>query len=338
MEKQSQELGIKYEDSNKQIDELIRQNNKLNLESTQLANQLAENENQFAEFAKIKQQLTSQIGEAKNATHLEELAKNGLNQQLKNLSKDYGQLRVQIDEEQAQRNEVQIQLAKVVAELHKFKSKCRCESTEFVSINLLEDAKKKLNAKLFDVEEHLLRTQTKYNDLDKVKQRLQAELDNEHALNEVANKNLNSMEKKQKNLEKIVTEWENKCDSLTGELDKANVEIAKWTGDCLRLTAEIEEHQSMNKAFMRDNQNLDKDNQELASQLSQLRMSLHEAEKLKTKTLSENEELRSSLETAQGTVYQAESKAALARIEISNVKQELNAKLTEKDEEILNIK
>ena len=308
------------------------------MENTQLVDQLAENENQFIEFAKIKQQLTAQIGEAKNTTHLEELAKNGLNQQLKNLSKDYGQLRVQIDEEQAQRNEVQIQLAKVVAELHKFKSKCRCESTEFVSINLLEDAKKKLNAKLCDVEEQLTRTQTKCNDLDKVKQRLQAELDNVHALNDVVNKNFTSMEKRQKSLEKIVTEWENKCDSLTSELDKANVEIAKWTGDCFKLTADIEEHQNMNKTILRDNQNLGKENQELANQLNQLRMSLQEAEKLKNKALSENEELKLSLETAQTTVYQAESKTALARIEITNVRQELNAKLTEKNEEILNIK
>ncbi len=72
-----------------------------------MINQLEEAENRFSGFAKVRLQLQGQIEEARRAADEETRSKNSLTQQLRNLSQDLDIAKIQIEEEQTLRLELQ---------------------------------------------------------------------------------------------------------------------------------------------------------------------------------------------------------------------------------------
>ena len=75
------------------------QKSRLQSENSNLLSQLEESEGRISGFAKIKQQLTAQIEDAKRAVEEEQRSKTTLSQQLRNLAIDVESAKNQTEEE-----------------------------------------------------------------------------------------------------------------------------------------------------------------------------------------------------------------------------------------------
>ncbi len=115
-----------------------------------------------------------------------------LDSQIRNLTSDLEQAREQLDEEQEAKSELQKQVTKLNAEVQQWRARFESESVYLIIFifNLLsfndlgiarseelQEAKRKLATKLTEAEEQIEVTLNKCNALEKVKARLQGEVE-----------------------------------------------------------------------------------------------------------------------------------------------------------------
>lgn len=83
----------------------------------------------------------------------------------------------------------------------------------------MEDAKRKLALKLAEAEEQVEQALAKCISLEKAKLRLQNEMEDLLVDVERANANSATIEKKQKQFDKLIAEWKQKCEDITLGID-----------------------------------------------------------------------------------------------------------------------
>jgi len=72
---------------------------------------------------------------------------------------------------------------------------------------------------------------------------------------------------------------------------------------------------------------------DLTDQLGEGGRSVHEMDKIRRRLEQEKEELQAALEEAEAALEQTEAKAARAQLELGTIRQEIDRRLAEKDEE-----
>lgn len=123
-------------------------------------------------------------------------------------------------------------------------------------IEEVEEQKKRLAAKLSEVEQELETALNKISQLEKVKQRLLAEHEDLQADLERASGAAGQFEKKQKQLDRVVAEWQHKCQDLNTELENAQRDGRNATAEVFRLRGSIEEYAESIESLKRENKNL----------------------------------------------------------------------------------
>jgi myosin protein heavy chain len=88
----------------------------------------------------------------------------------------------------------------------------------------------------------------KCNALEKVKARLQGEVEDLMVDVERANANASAMDKKQKQFDKLINEWKQKCEDITIELEASQKEARHYSTDYLNLKHNMKNH--MNKLML----------------------------------------------------------------------------------------
>ena len=73
--------------------------------------------------------------------------------------------------------------------------------------------------------------------------------------------------------------------------------------------------------------------QELTTQLSEGGRGQHEADKIRRRLEQEKEELEAALEEAEAALQQEEAKTARAQMELGAIKQQIDRRIAEKEEE-----
>ena len=149
---------------------------RLQQESNELGRQLEEAESQISQLTKAKQALQKQLEEARANLEDESRMRAKLQGENRNLTADLDQMRDQLEEEQEGRSDVQRQLSKAQAEIQEWRRKF--ESGEGgVRSEELDDLKRKMNAKLAEAESQLEAALSKVSQLEKVKHRLNGEME-----------------------------------------------------------------------------------------------------------------------------------------------------------------
>merc|ERR1712135_242045 len=74
----------------------------------------------------------------------------------------------------------------------------------------------------------------------------------------------------------------------------------------------------------------------MGDQISEGGRSIHEIDKIRKRLEAEKEELQTALEEAEGALEQEENKVLRAQLELGQVKQEIDRKIAEKEEEFDN--
>nr|XP_021510520.1 myosin-13-like [Meriones unguiculatus] len=197
---------------------------------------------------------------------------------------------------------------------------------------------KKLAQRLQEAEENTEASNSKCASLEKTKQRLQGEVDDLMLDLERANTACATLDKKQRNFDKVLAEWKQKLDESQAELEAAQKESRSLSTEIFKMRNAYEEVVDQLETLRRENKNLQEEISDLTEQIAERGKNLQEVEKMKKQVEQEKSDLQAALEEVEGSLEHEESKILRVQLELSQVKSELDRKVTEKDEEIEQIK
>merc|ERR1719517_339309 len=143
-------------------------------------------------------------------------------------------------------------------------------------------------------------------------------------------------EKRGRNFDKVVGEWKAKADDLMAELDACNSECRNFNAERFRVKAALDESSEQLDIVRRENKNLADEVKDLLDQLGDGGRSIHELDKQRRRLEVEKEELQAALEEAEGALEAEENKVLRAQLELGQVRQEIDRRMAEKEEEFNN--
>uniref|UniRef100_A0AAG5DSD3 Myosin heavy chain n=1 Tax=Anopheles atroparvus TaxID=41427 RepID=A0AAG5DSD3_ANOAO len=328
------EVQSKLDETNRTLNDFDASKKKLSIENSDLLRQLEDAESQVSQLSKIKISLTQQLEDTKRLADEEARERATLLGKFRNLEHDLDNLREQVEEEAEGKGDIQRQLSKANAEAQLWRSKY--ESEGVARAEELEEAKRKLQARLAEAEETIESLNQKCVALEKTKQRLATEVEDLQLEVDRASSIANAAEKKQKAFDKIIGEWKLKVDDLAAELDASQKECRNYSTELFRLKGAYEEGQEQLEAVRRENKNLADEVKDLLDQIGEGGRNIHEIEKSRKRLEAEKDELQAALEEAEAALEQEENKVLRAQLELSQVRQEIDRRIQEKEEEFEN--
>ncbi|XP_012254789.1 myosin heavy chain, muscle isoform X12 [Athalia rosae] len=334
LQHQLNETQGKLEETNRTLNDFDAAKKKLSIENSDLLRQLEEAESQVSQLSKIKISLTTQLEDTKRLADEESRERATLLGKFRNLEHDLDNIREQVEEEAEGKADIQRQLSKANAEAQLWRTKY--ESEGVARAEELEEAKRKLQARLAEAEETIESLNQKVIALEKTKQRLTTEVEDLQLEVDRATAIANAAEKKQKAFDKIIGEWKLKVDDLAAELDASQKECRNYSTELFRLKGAYEEGQEQLEAVRRENKNLADEVKDLLDQIGEGGRNIHEIEKARKRLEAEKDELQAALEEAEAALEQEENKVLRSQLELSQVRQEIDRRIQEKEEEFEN--
>merc|ERR1719474_495723 len=249
-------------------------------------------------------------------------------------STDLENLREKLENEAMRKSDAMKALSKAQAEIQLWKS--RYETEGIGRIEELEGARAKLQAKIVENEELVDVLQTKVANAEKSKGRLGSDLDDISMEYERVHAAALITEKRAKNFDKVLGEWRSKASDVGAEIAASQDEGRNYTSELFRLKAAHDESVEQLDVVKRENKNLADEIKDLLDQLGDGGRSIHDLDKQRRRLEQEKEELQSALEEAEGALEQEENKVLRAQLELSQVRQEIDRRVAEKEEEFNN--
>eukprot|EP00095_Tigriopus_kingsejongensis_P006753 maker-scaffold544_size141056-snap-gene-0.37 protein:Tk06753 transcript:maker-scaffold544_size141056-snap-gene-0.37-mRNA-1 annotation:"myosin heavy muscle isoform x29" len=328
-------------EANQKLDELARALNdadsskkKLHVENQDLQRQIEDTENAIAQLGKQKISLTTQLEDTKRLADAESRDRTSLLSKFKNLNTELESLRERIEEESERKSDLLKALSKAQAEAQLWRSKYETEGLS--RIEELEGCKGKLNARLNEAEETIESLNQKVASTEKTKHRLDTELEDLQLEYERVHAAAVISEKRGRNFDKVVGEWRAKVEDLQAEIDASNKEARNYNSELFRLRAAWDETVEQLDVVKRENKNLADEIRDLLEQLGDGGRSIHELDKQRRRLEVEKEELQAALEEAEAALEQEENKVLRSQLELGQVRQEIDRKIQEKEEEFDN--
>ncbi|KAK4305104.1 hypothetical protein Pmani_022980 [Petrolisthes manimaculis] len=334
LQQEVHDLQAKVDESNRTLSDYDALKKKLTVENLDLLRQVEEAESQLGLMSKLKLSLTNQLEDTRQLLDDESRERATLVGKIRNLEHDIDGLREQLQEESDGKADVQRQLSKTNAEAQMWRAKY--ESEGVARAEELEAANVKLTSRLEDAESQIELLNVKNLQLEKGKQRVSTELEDMQLAAERAQLLACTAEKKQRNFDKIIGEWKLKVDDLTAELDSSQKECRNYSTELFRVKAAYEENLDQLDSIRRENKNLVDEIKDLMDQIGEGGRSLHDVQKNVKRLEIEKEELQAALEEAEAALEQEENKVLRGQLEMSQVRQEIDRRIQEKEEEFDN--
>merc|ERR1711953_1483023 len=152
-----------------------------------------------------------------------------------------------------------------------------------------------------------------------------AQADQAHILN-------SSMEKKAKQFDRVVGEWKQKVESLSLDLDVAQKECRNASSELFRVKNAYEESILQLDEVRKENKVLSNEIKDIMDQISEGGRSIHEIDKIRKRLEAEKMELEAALSEAEGALEQEENKVLRASLELTQVKQEIERRIAQKED------
>ena len=341
LDKQGKLLQGSIVDSNTRLDEMARALNeaesskkRLQVENQDLSRQIDELENAIANANKNKISLTTQLEDTKSLCDAEAKDRAALLTKYKSMSTDLENFREKIDNEHMRKSDALKALSKAQAEIQLWRS--RYETEGMGRIDELEGARSKLQARIVEAEENVDSLQTKIASVEKSKARLAADLDEISMEYERVHAAALITEKRGKNFDKVLGEWQAKAADVAAEVEASQSEGRNYSSELFRLKAAQDEALEQLDIVKRENKNLADEIKDLLDQLGDGGRSIHDLDKQRRRLEQEKEELQAALEEAECALEQEENKVLRAQLELSQVRQEIDRRVGEKEEEFNN--
>merc|ERR1712089_82678 len=170
----------------------------------------------------------------------------------------------------------------------------------------LEAARGKLQAKIVESEELVDVLTTKVANAEKSKTRMTNDLEDISMEYERVHAAALITEKRAKNFDKMLGEWQSKAADVSAEVAASQDEGRNYTSEIFRLKAATDEAVEQLDCVKRENKNLADEIKDLLDQLGERGRSIHDLDKQRRRLEQEKEELQGALEEAEGTLEQEE--------------------------------
>merc|ERR1719211_258322 len=328
-------------DANTKLDEMARALNeadsskkRLSVENQDLSRQIDELENAIANMNKSKISLTTQLEDTKCLADSEARDRASLLTKYKNMATDLENLREKIDNEATRKNDALKALSKAQSEIQLWRS--RYETEGMGRVDELESARAKLTSKIVESEEMVDALQTKVTNMEKSRARLANELYETAMEYERTHAAAIITEKRGRNFDKVLGEWQAKAADIAAEVEASQNEGRNYNSELFRLKAAGDEATEQLDIVKRENKNLADEIKDLLDQLGDGGRSIHELDKQRRRLEVEKEELQAALEEAEAALEQEENKVLRAQLELGQVRQEIDRRVAEKEEEFDN--
>merc|ERR1719325_402456 len=141
------------------------------------------------------------------------------------------------------------------------------------------------------------------------------------------------MERQAKQFDKIVQEYKGKVDSLGMDLDVSQKETRNASSELFRIKSAYEESVAQLDEVRRENKCLSNEIKDIMDQITEGGRSIHEIDKIRKRLEAEKMELEAALSEAEGALEQEENKVLRASLELTQVRQEIERRIAQKDEE-----
>merc|ERR1712055_839348 len=138
--------------------------------------------------------------------------------------------------------------------------------------------------------------------------------------------------------DKVIGEWKTKVDSLSYDLDVSQKETRNASSDLFKVKSAYEESVLQLDEVRRENKTLSNEIKDIMDQISEGGRSIHGIDKIRKRLEAEKLELQSALEEAEATLEQEENKVLRCQLELNAVRQEIERRLAEKEEEFILVK
>merc|ERR1711923_630591 len=179
---------------------------------------------------------------------------------------------------------------------------------------------------------------SKLHQIEKARTKLQGEMEEmNHNLDQAQILN-NEMDKKAKHFDRIVNEWKKKVDSMSMDLDVSQRDCRNASSELFRVKSAYEESVAQLDEVRRENKSLSNEIKDIMDQISEGGRSIHEIDKVRKRLEAEKMELEAALSEAEGALEQEENKVLRASLELTQVRQEIERRLAQKDEEFASTK
>jgi len=328
-------------DTNQKLDEMARalneadsQKKRLEVEKQDLERQIEEGENAMAALNKAKISLTTQLEDTKRLGDAEARDRSALLAKFKNLNTDLENTKERIEDEHQRKSDALKALSKAQAEIQLWRS--RFETEGLGRVDELESSRSKLQARIQEAEENVETLNVKIANGEKSRSRMQTDLEELSMDYERTHAAAIITEKRGKNFDKVIGEWKAKADDITAEVDASQKECRNYNSELYRLKAAHDEVVEQLDVVKRENKNLADEIKDLLDQLGDGGRSIHELDKQRRRLEVEKEELQSALEEAEAALEQEENKVLRAQLELGQVRQEIDRRIQEKEEEFDN--
>ena len=331
LNQQLNELSKKVEEANLTLGDFENAKRKLAAENADLLRQLQELENNANMISKLKMQLQAQLEEARKISDNEARERYLLFSKFKNLEHELDGLNQQLAEESSSKDDIIRLSNKCGQESEMWRQKYEREG--LAKAEELEMSKMKLQARLTEAQGTMEQLNSKLGQIEKAKARFQSEIEEMALQTDQAHILNNAMEKKAKQFDKIVGEWKLKVDSMSRDLDVAQKECRNASSELFRIKSAYEESVLQLDEVRKENKMLSNEIKDIMDQISEGGRSIHEIDKIRKRLEAEKMELQAALEEAEGALEQEENKVLRAQLELTQVRQEIERRIAEKEEE-----
>merc|ERR1719220_1789490 len=321
----------KIEEATLTLNDMEGAKRKIAAENADLLRQLQEMENSANMLSKLKLTLADQLDEARAVADHEAKERQSLLGKFRNAEHEVAGMQDHYQEEISAKENLARSLNKALGEADMLR--VRYEKEGVAKAEELEMAKLKMQARLSEADSTADQLKAKLAQLDKARAKLASDLEAQaQALDQAQILNL-AMEKKAKQFDRIVGEWKSKVDSIGMDLDSAQKETRNASSELFRVKSAYEETMLQLEEVRRENKTLSNEIKDIMDQISEGGRSIHEIDKICRRMEAEKMELESALSEAEGALEQEENKVLRCQLELTQVRQEIDRRMAEKDEE-----
>ncbi|XP_044901245.1 myosin-13 isoform X3 [Felis catus] len=301
--------------------------------------QIEMNKKREAEFQKMRRDLeeatlqheaTAATLRKKHADSVAELGEqiDNLQRVKQKLEKEKSELKMEIDD-----------LASNMETVSKAKSNmermCRTVEDQFNEIKAKDDQQTQL---IHDLNMQKARLQTQNGELSHQVEEKESLISQLTKGKQALTQQLEELKRQLEEETKVLAEWKQKLDESQAELEAAQKGSRSLSTEIFKMQNAYEEVVDQLETLRRENKNLQEEISDLTEQIAETGKNLQEVEKTKKQVEQEKSDLQVALEEVEGSLEHEESKILRIQLELSQVKSELDRRVTEKDEEIEQLK
>jgi len=330
------DLNKKVEESNLTLGDMEASKRRLTAENADLLRQLQELESNANLLLKNKSALVSALDEQKRIADDEAKERVALLGKYRNLEHEAEGLKASFEEETAGKENLFRQLNKALGEADMWRQKYEIDG--LAKAEELEMSRLKLQARLSESQSTIEQLNSKLTQLEKSKKKLQDDMNEMSTQLDQAQILNAAMEKKAKQFDRIIGEYKSKVEGLSMDLDIAQKETRNISSELFRVKNAYDESVLQLEEVRRENKNLSFEIKDIMDQITEGGRSIHEIDKIRKRLEAEKLELEAALSEAEGALEQEENKVLRIQLELTQVKQEIEIRIRQKEEEFASTK